>query len=81
MIRTDTYKYIWKSNHQHELYDLTRDPNEAVNLVTIEPEVARSMIERLEAWERSQEGKRIETRQAEYDEATLQRLRGLGYVA
>jgi hypothetical protein len=52
-----------------------------VNLVTIEPEVARSMIERLEAWERSLEGKRIETRQAEYDEATLQRLRGLGYVA
>jgi len=81
MIRTETYKYIWKSNHQHELYDLTRDPNEAVNLMTIEPEIARSMIERLEAWERSQEGKRIETRQAEYDEATLQRLRGLGYVA
>jgi hypothetical protein len=39
------------------------------------------MVERLEAWERSLEDKRIETRQAEYDEVTLQRLRGLGYVA
>jgi arylsulfatase A-like enzyme len=81
MIRTDQYKYIWKSNHQHELYDLSRDPSETSNLVAVEPEVARSMIERLEAWERSLEDKRIETRQAEYDEATLQRLRGLGYVA
>jgi arylsulfatase A-like enzyme len=81
MIRTEQYKYIWKSNHQHELYDLTRDPHEAANLVAVEPEVARSMIERLEAWERSLEDKRIETREAEYDEATLQRLRGLGYVA
>jgi arylsulfatase A-like enzyme len=80
MIRTDQYKYIWKSNHEHELYDLSRDPSETSNLVAVEPEVARSMIERLEAWERSLEDKRIETRQAEYDEATLQRLRGLGYV-
>jgi hypothetical protein len=81
MIRTDQYKYIWKSNHEHELYDLRRDPSETSNLVAVEPEVARLMIDRLEAWERSLEDKRIETRQAEYDEATLQRLRGLGYVA
>jgi arylsulfatase A-like enzyme len=81
MIRTGQYKYIWKSNHQHELYDLSRDPNETANLVAVEPEVARLLVERLEAWERSLEDKRIETRQAEYDEATLQRLRGLGYVA
>jgi arylsulfatase A-like enzyme len=81
MVRTDQYKYIWKSNHQHELYDLTRDPSETKNLVTVHPEVARSLLERLEAWERSLEDKRIETRRAEYDETTLQRLRGLGYVA
>ena len=81
MVRTDQYKYIRKSNHQHELYDLTRDPSETKNLVTVHPEVARSLLERLEAWERSLEDKRIETRQAEYDETTLQRLRGLGYVA
>lgn len=81
MIRTDKYKYIWKSNQQHELYDLIGDPAEANNLVSARPDVARSMIEQLEAWERALEDKRIETRDAEYDEATLQRLRGLGYVA
>jgi len=47
----------------------------------MQPDVARRMIEQLEAWERGLEAKRIETREAEYDEATLQRLRGLGYVA
>ncbi len=81
MIRTDRYKYIWKSNHQHELYDLAGDPAETTNLVAMQPDVARRMIEQLEAWERGLEAKRIETREAEYDEATLQRLRGLGYVA
>jgi arylsulfatase A-like enzyme len=81
MIRTDQYKFIWKSNHQHELYDLARDPHETANLVVVESDVARRLVERLEAWERSLEDRRIETRQAEYDEATLQRLRGLGYVA
>lgn len=81
MIRTDKYKYIWKSNHQHELYDLTSDPSEQTNLIADEPDVARGMIEQLEAWERSLDDKRIETREAEYDDATLQRLRGLGYVA
>lgn len=81
MIRTDNYKYIWKSNQQHELYDLVGDPAEVNNLVSARPDVARSMIEQLEAWERALEDKRIETRDAEYDEATLQRLRGLGYVA
>lgn len=81
MIRTDQYKYIWKSNHQHELYDLTGDPSETQNVVAAQPEVARSLLEQLEAWERSLEDKHIETRRAEYDETTLQRLRGLGYVA
>jgi arylsulfatase A-like enzyme len=81
MIRTDQYKFIWKSNQQHELYDLANDPHETANLVAVEADVTRRMVERLEAWERSLEDQRIETRQAEYDEATLQRLRGLGYVA
>jgi arylsulfatase A-like enzyme len=81
MLRTDQYKFIWKSNHQHELYDLAKDPQEISNLAAVESEITRRMVERLEAWERSLEDKRIETRQAEYDEVTLQRLRGLGYVA
>lgn len=80
MIRTDQYKYIWKSNQQHELYDLVNDPGELTNLVTVRPHVARSMFERLKAWERSLNGKHVEMREAEYDEAILDRLRALGYV-
>jgi arylsulfatase A-like enzyme len=81
MMRTDQYKYIWKSNQQHELYDLAGDPAETTNLFPTRPDLARSLIEELEAWERGLAEKRIETQEAEYDETTLQRLRGLGYVA
>jgi arylsulfatase A-like enzyme len=80
MIRTDQYKYIWKSNQQHELYDLARDPAEASNLIAVQPEVAWRMGEQLAAWEREHESQRIETGEAEYDETTLKRLRGLGYI-
>jgi len=80
MIRTDQFKYIWKSNQQHELYDLTLDAAEATNLVTAQPEVARRLIEQLEAWERRLANNQIETSKAEYDEVLLDRLRALGYV-
>ena len=81
MMRTDQYKYIWKSNQQHELYDLAGDPAETTNLFPTRPDLARGLIEELEAWERGLAEKRIATQEAEYDETTLQRLRGLGYVA
>jgi arylsulfatase A-like enzyme len=80
MIRTDRYKYIWKSNQQHELYDLVKDPGELANLVAVEPETARKMDEQLKAWKRSLGDHRIGTNQTEYDEEIVERLRALGYV-
>lgn len=80
MIRSDRYKYIWKSNQQHELYDLAKDPGEAVNLEASRADVAHRMLEELETWERSLDDKRLEMREAEYDDEVLERLRGLGYI-
>ena len=80
MLRTDRYKYIWKSDQQHELYDLVQDPGELVNLIAVRPEVARQMGKQLEAWHRSLENHAIETSQIEYDEVMVERLRQLGYV-
>ena len=80
MIRTEPYKYIWKSNAEHELYNLVKDPGELVNLVTVEPEVARRMEQQLENWKRSFTSGPIETSEAEYDDVILDRLRDLGYV-
>ena len=38
------------------------------------------MSDELDAWRRSLEEKTIETREADFDEETLRRLQGLGYV-
>jgi arylsulfatase A-like enzyme len=80
MLRTDQYKYIWKSNQEHELYDLTHDPAEAHNLFAARPDLTRVLADQLERWELTLEGQHIEKSEAEFDEATLQHLRGLGYV-
>jgi len=48
--RTATHKYIWSSNGRHELYDLVRDPDEARNLIEVEPELAQTLHQRLQEW-------------------------------
>jgi len=48
--RTNTHKCIWSSNGRHELYDLVRDPCEERNLVDEEPQLARELHSRLQAW-------------------------------
>jgi arylsulfatase A-like enzyme len=80
MIRTERYKYIWKSDQRDELYDLAEDPGELVNVVDSRPDVARMMSDQLDEWERGLGESRIEADDVEYDEETMQRLRGLGYV-
>jgi arylsulfatase A-like enzyme len=80
MIRTDRYKYISKSDHRDELYDLTEDPDELTNLTGSRPDVSRALSEQLGNWERGLGDSRIEADEVEYDEETMQRLRGLGYA-
>ena len=80
MIRTDRYKYIWKSNEAHELYDLLADPDERVNLITHEPEVARELSRKLHEWNNAATTAEVDATSAEYDEVVLSRLRELGYV-
>lgn len=52
-IRSGAWKLLAESDGRDpELYDLTRDPAEATNLADSQPQVTRSLIERLEAWHR-----------------------------
>jgi len=81
MIRTRQYKYIWKSNGQHELYNLVKDPVESYNLINSEPEVARSLQGELEEWQRAHDSQKAKTRQADFDEVVEARLRALGYMS
>jgi arylsulfatase A-like enzyme len=80
MVRDERFKYIASSNGREELYDLIEDPGESRNLAGSEPSIQREMSGRLREWESSLETTRMESGEAEYDEETMERLRGLGYV-
>jgi arylsulfatase A-like enzyme len=80
MIRTDCHKFIWKSDQNHELYDLNRDPEELHNLAEAEPQILQEMQVHLANWIQSVGDLRLEVGIAEYEPAVLERLRALGYV-
>lgn len=80
MLRTDRYKYIWKSNAEHELYDLDADPAESRNVISHEPAIAAEFEQKLQAWQDSLTRTSVGVESAEYDELVLSRLRELGYV-
>jgi arylsulfatase A-like enzyme len=80
MVRDQRFKYISSSNGRVELYDLAEDPGETRNLADSWAAVELKMAERLKEWERALEPRRTDTDEAEYDEETMERLRGLGYV-
>ncbi|MDQ2941828.1 MAG: sulfatase-like hydrolase/transferase [Chloroflexota bacterium] len=79
-VRRPPHKFIWRSDDQHELYDLASDPGERSNLVESEPEVARRLHKDLERMLREMRDDEVRTSEALYDEETLERLRALGYV-
>jgi len=80
MLRNNQYKYIWKSNQEHELYDVLADPQEQANLISARSEVAARLNEQLQAWLDSLGNHQFEAGQVEYDQVMLERLRELGYV-
>jgi arylsulfatase A-like enzyme/Tfp pilus assembly protein PilF len=76
-VRTRDWKYIRAP--KPELYDLTKDPAETVNVVGKHPEA----VARLEGWLDWYLAGESEDAQkpAELDQETIERLRSLGYVA
>ena len=80
MARSERHKLITRSTGERELYDLAVDPGETTNLVAEDAATAADLDQALRAWERSLGETRLESREAEFDEETAQRLRGLGYI-
>jgi arylsulfatase A-like enzyme len=80
MVRDERFKYIASSNGRVELYDLAEDPGETRNLADSQAVIEMKMTERLKEWEGALDPRRIDTDEAAYDEETMERLRGLGYV-
>ena len=79
-LRTPHRKFIWRSDGRHQLFDLELDPGEEHDLSPTAPDVVESMLTTLDDWERSFAGTTLQPAEAAYDEATLERLRGLGYI-
>jgi arylsulfatase A-like enzyme len=79
-LRTPSRKFIWRSDGRHQLFDLAADPAEEHDLSPTAPDEVDAMLTAMEEWERSFEGTSLEPEEAAYDEATLERLRGLGYI-
>ncbi len=84
VLRLESMKFIWSSDGRHQLYDVTADPYEAVNLVKTMPELAQQLQTRLEArWAslsayqpRHYDSNTV----APIDDRALMQLRSLGYV-
>lgn len=80
MLRTDRYKFIWKSDQQHELYDLRQDPGELTNLIDRRPDVARDLEGQLTAWVDTLGSQSFESDNAHYGAEVREHLQKLGYV-
>lgn len=78
--RDGDMKLLWRADGKHELYDLRSDPGERRSLAADDPATARALEDGLSAWLRTMEESRVASGDADYDEETLERLRGLGYV-
>ncbi|MFC2164697.1 sulfatase [Acidobacteriota bacterium] len=61
-----------------EIYDLTKDPREILNLIKKEPSMARRLIDFMNA--RYKQNKKVKTNKAKIDEELNEQLRALGYI-
>jgi arylsulfatase A-like enzyme len=77
-VKHGSYKYIWSEMGQ-ELYDLTVDPRESVNLVTREPGIASEMSRNLQTWFSDAAPEEGASSQG-LNEEVRERLRALGYL-
>lgn len=80
VVRTERYKYIWKSDGEHELYDLWEDGRETINLIDRCPDVAGELQEQLAAWMDAVGSERVATSEAYYESEIQEHLQKLGYV-
>jgi arylsulfatase A-like enzyme len=76
-------KYVWSDDGTRELYDLARDPRELRNRARARPREVERLAKSLEAWLGALPVNRTEqapSPEIEVDDATRDRLRGLGYA-
>ncbi len=73
------YKLIHSSDGEHELFDLSKDPDERVDLSERQPDRVREMVRQVEA-ETGRNADRAGAPETSLTEAEIERMRALGYV-
>jgi arylsulfatase A-like enzyme len=76
----DNYKYIQNSDGSQELYNLSRDPQERKNLVTVEIARTGYLRQRLKMSLDPSKKEVVKTETVELDEAAKENLKALGYL-
>jgi len=79
-IRRGSLKFIWASDGQHELYDVSQDPQEETDLLRALPEQAKAMEESLQQLLTVRQPVGTPEAAPELDDATRAQLRALGYL-
>lgn len=78
-VRDGHFKYIWHEKKRHELYDLSADPREKVNLIDAMPPAAAALRRRAELAVAARtlltEGEKVEL-----DPKMIRELKALGYL-
>ncbi len=74
------FKYIHSSDGNHELYDLSVDPTESLNLLEARPEIAKRLEQALVEFERERGRPQEAPDLSPLDEEQLRQLKALGYI-
>jgi len=80
-VRTQDYKYVWASDGQHELYDLSQDAGEEHNVIGEQADKGRELRTALDGWLASFRHSARDQGNVELDEDMVKRLEELGYLA
>ncbi len=78
-VRSGPYKLIWASDKHHALYDLSNDPDEQNNLFASKPEIANTMIAKLQTIDKRSQAQE-NSRDSKISRSHARRLMGLGYL-
>lgn len=77
-IYSGSHKFISSTTGKRELYDLSKDPNEKVNLYSADHPVSRELESQLNQWLKDTEEESGTA--AKLDKDALERLKALGYI-
>ncbi len=80
-LRIGKWKYIYDfKNKKEELYDLSVDSNETVNVITKEPQFRNEVRSKLSEWLAIVREPKVKTKRVELDAESVERLKSLGYI-